>query len=430
MGLIKAVVGAIGGTLEDQWKDVVKCEDMGMDVLMVKQTTPTGQISKGSRIFVAPGQVAVIYDSGRILDATAEEGTYTFDQSTSPSFFSGNIGDVFREMWERFTFGGQPAKEQAVFFFNAKEILNNKFGTATPIMFQDWSHAIPNQMTGSLSPMGLNIRCYGKYTFRLDDMGVFMRNHAGTANVVKKNDIVEQMRTEVMASLQNVLNEMGNSQNRVPVLELPSYTDKIKKIMDENVYDEQLRARGIRIVGFAIESVSLDQASQDKIDRYEYSSNDMMQRGKIIDVMGTAASNPNGAAGGFMGVGMMNMGSGGLSGAAMQSAFNQQPQNPSQMQYDPYNQGGKAPQGGQAAGGIKCANCGNFFNGKFCPECGTAAPAPKVACKCPKCGTETTGKFCPECGTPIPTASAPKKCPKCGNDVTGKFCPECGTPME
>ena len=424
MGLIKQIVGAvggaIGGTLKDQWLDLIKCDNMDMETLMVKQTTKTGQISKGSRILVAPGQVAVIYDSGAVLDATAEEGVYTFDQSSSPSFFGGQFGPVFKEMWQRFTYGGTPAKEQAVFFFNIKEILDNKFGTATPIPFQDWSHAIPNQMTGSLSPMGVNVRCYGKYTFQLDDVAIFMRNHAGTANVVKKNHITEQMRSEVIAAFQNVLNEMGNSKHRVPVLELPSYTDEMKQVMDERVFDEPIRARGIRLVSFTVESVSLDDASQQKIDRYEYSSNSMMQQGKIIDVMETAAGNEGGAGNAFIGLGMMNAGTGGMTGGAMQNAWNNQGQ---QTNYDPYNQGGAA------AKGVPCPKCGTMITGKFCPDCGTPAPAPKPMMKCPKCGTESSGKFCPECGTPL-VAVGPKKCPKCGTEVTGKFCPECGTPVE
>ena len=420
MGLIKAIAGSIGGTLKDQWLDLIKCDNMDMETLMVKQTTKTGQISKGSRILVAPGQVAVIYDSGSVLDATAEEGVYTFDQSSSPSFFGGQFGPVFKEMWQRFTYGGTPAKEQAVFFFNIKEILDNKFGTATPIPFQDWSHAIPNQMTNSLSPMGVNVRCYGKYTFQLDDVAVFMRNHAGTANVVKKSHITEQMRSEVIAAFQNVLNEMGNSKHRVPVLELPSYTDEMKQVMDERVFDEPIRARGIRLVSFTVESVSLDDASQQKIDRYEYSSNSMMQQGKIIDVMETAAGNEGGAGNAFIGLGMMNAGTGGMTGGAMQNAWNNQGQ---QTNYDPYNQGGAA------AKGVPCPKCGTMITGKFCPECGTPAPAPKPMMKCPKCGTESSGKFCPECGTPL-VAVGPKKCPKCGTEVTGKFCPECGTPVE
>ena len=91
MGLIKAAISAVGGTFKDQWKDLISCEDMGNDILMVKKTTSTGQISKDSRIIVAPGQVAVIYDSGAILDATAEEGTYTFDQSIFTNFLCWTI---------------------------------------------------------------------------------------------------------------------------------------------------------------------------------------------------------------------------------------------------------------------------------------------------------------------------------------------------
>lgn len=420
MGLIKAIFGSVVGTLSDQWLDLIKCDNMDMDTLMVKQTTKTGQISKDSRIIVAPGQVAVIYDSGAVLDATAEEGVYTFDKSSSPSFFAGQFGEVFKEMWQRFTYGGTPAKEQAVFYFNIKEILDNKFGTATPIMFQDWSHAIPNQMTNSLSPMSVNVRCYGKYTFQLDDMGVFMRNHAGTANVVKKSDITEQMRTEVMAAFQNVLNEMGNSNHRVPVLELPSYTGEIKTTMDAKVFDEPIRKRGVKLVSFAIESVSLDEESQKKITEYEHNSNSYMQQGRILDVMEAAANNPNGAGTGFVGVGMANMGTGGLTGGLVQNTF---ANGGMQTNYDPYSQG-------QQDNAVTCPKCGTKFNSKFCPECGTPAPAPKAAKKCPKCGTESTGNFCPECGTPMPTDDAPKHCPNCGKEVTGKFCPDCGTPIQ
>ena len=72
MGLIKAAVGAIGSTLHDQWKDYIKCEDLGQDILMKRVSTSNGVISKNSAIQVSPGQIAVIFDSGRILDATAE----------------------------------------------------------------------------------------------------------------------------------------------------------------------------------------------------------------------------------------------------------------------------------------------------------------------------------------------------------------------
>ena len=121
MGLIKAAVGAVSSTFKDQWKEAIRCEDLGNDILMMKKTTPNGVISNKSTIIVGPGQCAVIYDNGRIIDATAEEGFYTFDSSSTPSFFAGQFGDVFKEMWQRFTYNGATAKQQAVFFFNTRK---------------------------------------------------------------------------------------------------------------------------------------------------------------------------------------------------------------------------------------------------------------------------------------------------------------------
>lgn len=379
MGLIKAAVSAATSTLKDQWLDYIKCENLDNDTLMVRKSTPNGVISKKSAIQVGPGQIAVIFESGKILDATAEEGIYTFDSSTSPSFFGGDFGKVFKEMWTRFKYNGGTSKEQAVFFINAKEIIDNKFGTPAPVPFQDYSHPIPNQMTNTLTPLRVEVKCFGKYTFKISDPAVFMREIAGTAEVYTKEEICEQMRSEVQASFQKVLNELGNQEHQAPVLELPSKADEIKEIMDEKVFDQKIRERGMSITGFVIESVTLDDESNKKIDSYEVSSNAYMQQGKMLDVMDNAAKNANGAATGMMGVGMFNM-----------------------------------------VGGN--TNIGN-------PTAASTMNLSEKGKKCPNCGTITTGKFCPECGTKIEVAG-PKKCPNCGIEVTGKFCPECGTKVE
>ena len=371
MGLIKAAVGAVGGTLHDQWKDYIRCEDLGNEILMKKVSTKNGIISKDSAIQVAPGQIAVIFDSGKILDATAEEGIYTFDQSSSPTFFAGQFGEVFKEMWGRFTYGGGVAKEQAVFYMNAKEIMDNKFGTPAPIPFQDWSHPIPNQMTGTMNPLRVEVKCFGKYTFKISDPCTFMSKIAGTADEYRKEDLCEQMRSEVIGAFQNVLNELGNSAHKVPVLELPSSTDEIKQTMDEKVFDQPIRDRGISLVGFVVESVTLDDESNKKIDNYELSSNSFMQQGTLTgayaDAVRDAANNPNGAANGFMGVGMMNMASGGMIGATTQGAF----QNKGVTAQDLAGNDSASDAAPTGEGSNFCPNCGKPVNGaKFCPNCG------------------------------------------------------------
>ena len=407
MGLIKAAASAIGSTLQDQWKEAIRCEDLGNEILMKKKTTPTGVITNKSTIIVAPGQCAVIYDNGRILDATAEDGFYTFDTSSSPSFFAGQFGAVFKEMWQRFTYNGATAKEQCVFFFNIKEIIKNKFGTPAPVPYSDWSHAIPNEMTGEITPLGLKVKCFGTYTFRIVNPAVFMSNIAGTADEYRVSELVEQIRSEVVAVFQNVLNELGTSVHKVPVYNLPSQTDEIKQMMDEKVFDEPVRRRGLQIEVFAVESVTLDPDSERKIEEYEHNSNSRMQQGRVLDVMEKAASNANGAANGFMG------------NSVMQNAFNPaqtayQPQNVNPQQPDaPAQEPTPAPEAPaqepveetvapaqNATNGWVCPTCGNTVTGKFCGECGTKKPEGNV---CPNCGAAVKegAKFCGECGTKL-----------------------------
>lgn len=402
MGLIKAVSGAIGSTFKDQWKEAIRCEDLGNDILMIKKTTPNGVISNKSTIIVGPGQCAIIYDNGRVIDATAEEGVYTLDDSSTPSFFAGQFGAVFKEMWQRFTYNGATAKEQAVFFFNIKEIIDNKFGTPAPVPFQDWSHPIPNQMTGQMLPLRVEVKCFGKYTFKIINPALFMNEISGIADIYRKTQLIEQMRSEVISSFQNILNELGNSNYKVPVLELPSQTDEIKELMDQKIFDESIRRRGISILGFAVESVTLDDESEKKIDSYELSSNAYMQQGTLVNAYSNAvqdaAKNTNGATNGFVGVGMMNMSSAGvISGATTgpwQNTENSVAREQETTKVEP------AEDNLVKLDSWQCPNCKKEVTGNFCSQCGAKKTTERF---CSNCGKKVSNdaKFCTECGNKL-----------------------------
>ena len=395
MGLIKATTSAIGSTMHDQWKEAIRCEDMTNDILMVKQTTPTGVITNKSTIIVAPGQCAIIYDNGKVIDATAEEGIYTFDTSSSPSFFAGQFGAVFKEMWQRFTYDGTSAKQQAVFFFNIKEIVDNKFGTATPIPFQDWSHPIPNQMTNTITPLSVQIKCYGTYTFFIENPALFMSKLAGIAQIYKKQQLIEQLRSEVMAVFQNIVNELGDSKHKIPVLEMPSQTDEIREMMDEKVFDEPMRQRGLKINCFAIESVTLDEESKQKIDDYELSSNNYMQQGKMVgaysEAIKSAAENQAGSMNGFMGIGMMNMATGNIVGNATSSSWQSTENSHRDLQKETKT---------QQPDEWNCICGAQKQKGKFCMQCGKKKPEEK---QCPICKNKVPNdaKFCSHCGNQL-----------------------------
>lgn len=415
MGLIKAATGAIGSTLKDQWKEAIRCENMNNDILMVKKTTPTGVITNKSTIIVAPGQCAIIYDNGKVIDATAEEGVFEFDTSSSPSFFAGQFGATFKEMWQRFTYNGATAKEQAVFFFNTKEILDNKFGTASPIPFQDWSHPIPNQMTNTITPLRVQIKCFGKYTFKISNPAVFMQELAGTANIYTKDKVVEQVRAEVIAVFQNLVNELGSEKYKVPVLEMPSQTDEIRQMMDEMVFDEPVRRRGLSIVAFAVESVTLDEESAKKIDQYELSSNAYMQQGRLVDAYAdavqSAAENKSGSMNGFMGIGMMNMATNGMVGGATTGPWNSQNVANSTVDMSKLQPENEQTQENKTV--IATTTEETLTNDEWLCEC----------------GAKNDGKFCGNCGK---QKQGKKQCPNCKimNEQTDKFCTQCGTKLD
>lgn len=411
MGLIKAAASAVGSTFHDQWKEALRCEEMGQEILMKKVTTPNGVISNGSTIIVAPGQCAIIYDNGRVIEATAEEGIYTFDSSSTPSFFAGQFGAVFKEMWQRFTYNGASAKQQAVFFFNIHEVPGATFGTSNPLDFSDWTRKIPNAMCpGTFQPLLVSIKCHGTYTIQITDPALFMQEIAGTADVFKTEDLVGieskwgmQMRSEAEEVLSEVIQELGTEEKPISVEKLGALRSEIKDVIAERDFKQGVEKRGIKIVNFNLKGVTLTEEAKTAVKDYQLASNSMMQQGKLVgsyaNAVEGAANNANGAANGFMGIGMMNMASNGIVGGAAAGPWTNQTAGSVASPAEPkVNQVVTAQ---PVADEWECPNCKIKCNGKFCAECGTKKPEIPQVKKCSNCGTvlEANQKFCPECGT-------------------------------
>ncbi len=427
MGLIKAAVGAIGSTLHDQWKEALRCEEMGTEILMKKVTTSNGVISNGSTVIVAPGQCAIIFDNGRIIDATAEEGIYTFDSSSTPSFFAGQFGPVFKEMWQRFTYNGATAKQQAVFFFNLHEIPGATFGTSSPLDFSDWSRPTPNQMCpGTFQPLLVSIKCHGTYTLKIENPALFMQEIAGTADEFRVDELTSmntswgmQLKSEAEEVFSEVVQELGTQQEPIPVEKLGALRTEIKDVIEKRDFKQGCAGRGIKIVNFNIKGVAVTDDSKQAIKQYQLASNSMMQQGTLVgayaNAVQDAANNSNGAANGFMGIGMMNMASNGMMGAVTQGPW----QNTQGAVATPA-QGTTVNTKPQQQEQAEPANT---------PKEEIVKPQTNTKWMCPNCQKEVESKFCSDCGAKRPEA---RNCSKCGYSLKpgNKFCPECGNPVE
>ena len=431
MGLIKAGIGALGGTLADQWKEFFYCDALSTDVLMKKgQKRTSGRssntkgedniISNGSVIAVADGQCMIIVEQGKVVEVCAEPGEFTYDSSTEPSIFSGSLGssilDTFKTIGKRFAYGGDTGKDQRVYYFNTKEILGNKFGTKTPIMFEVASKALSFSKT-------VGIRCNGIYSYEISNPLIFYTNVCGNeAEEYTRDRIDETLKTEFISALQPAFAALAELELRPA--QIPGKVNELKKAMNDALKLEWEESRGITVGKIALNPISLAdedmKAIKDMEDALLMGSNSFMMAGRMTnasaDAMTAAANNSAGAMTGFMGLGMAGGAMGGGFNAA-QNFYNMGMQQQQQQQA----QQAAAP----AADGWKCA-CGATATGKFCPECGAKKPEPKVegGWKC-ACGATPTGKFCPECGAPKPAEAEGWTC-SCGAVNKGKFCPNCG----
>ena len=441
MGLIKAGIGALGGTLADQWKEFFYCEALPNDVLMRKgEKRVSGRssntkgndniISNGSGIAVADGQCMIIVEQGKIVEVCAEPGEFTYDSSTEPSIFAGSLGesikDTFRAIGKRFAYGGDTGKDQRVYYFNTKEILNNKFGTPSPIIFEVVNKRIGISRT-------VQVRCNGVYTYVISDPLLFYTRLCGNVeSEFTRDQIDDQLKTEFIDALQPALGALAEQELRPA--QIPAKANELKAAMNEALKQEWIDNRGISVGKIALNPITLTDADMKKINEMEdaatVGSNAFMMAGRMTnataDTMQTAAGNSAGAMTGFMGMGMVGMGGQGGFGAA-QNLYNmgvQQQQAAQAQQPAP-----AAP----AQDGWKCS-CGATATGKFCPECGSPKPADAEGWTC-SCGTVNKGKFCQNCGAKKPAGVPQYKCDKCGWEpekgaTPPKFCPECGDPFD
>ena len=79
MGFIKSIQTTIGSQFDDSFKEVIKLENKDKNLLIKKVTTERGIITDKSRLFVEPGECAILVDNGAIKDIVTEPGMYFMD---------------------------------------------------------------------------------------------------------------------------------------------------------------------------------------------------------------------------------------------------------------------------------------------------------------------------------------------------------------
>jgi len=441
MGLIRAVAGAIGGTLADQWLEFFYCDSLAENVMVTKgQKRVSGRssntrgedniISNGSGIAVADGQCMIIVEQGKIVDYCAEPGQFTFTSGGEPSIFAGgglgaNLLASLMSAFDRLKYGGSPGKDARVYYFNTKELIGNKYGTPSPVPFR-----VVDQNIGL--DIDIAIRCFGEYSYKIVNPILFYANVSGNvADSYKRETIDGQLKTELMTALQPAFAKISAMGIRYSML--PGHTMELADALNEVLTAKWRDLRGLEIVSFGVSSVSASKEDEDMIKELQRTAvmrNPTMAAATLVgaqaDAMRAAGSNEGGAMMGFMGLGMAQQ-AGGMNAQNLFAMGQQQqpmPQEPA-----------PAPAPAAAPANSWTCSCGTVNTGNFCSECAKPKPQPQAEGWTCSCGAVNTGKFCSECAKPKPSGVPQYKCDKCGWEPPDKanppkFCPECGDPFD
>ena len=379
MGLIRAALSAATSNLADQWKEFFYCDSMGKEVLMtrgIKRTSGLSSnrygndnvITNGSGIAVADGQCMIIVDQGKIVELCAEPGEYTFDQSSEPTVFMGDLKQSIMEsldnMLKRLSFGGDAAHDQRVYYFNTKEIIDNKFGTPNPVPFR-----LVDDRLGL--DIDVSVRCAGVYSYKITDPVLFYMNVCGNVpREYRREELDTQLKAEFISALQPCFGKI--SQKGIRPNELVNHVDELAESMNEVLSAKWAETRGIDVISVAISTVSIPEEDQKMLKELQKAAalKDPTLAAAALaaakaDAMKAAAANESGAVTGFMGMGMA-MNSDGTNAAdlyAMGTKAAPQPE---------VNAAQAAETVAQATGAVNfCPNCGQKLDGaKFCPNCG------------------------------------------------------------
>jgi len=374
MGLIKALTSSVGSTLGDQFKEFVTCPTIENNVMIVRGTVQHGEgnknpsegvISNGSAIAVPEGMAMMIVENGKIVEFSSEPGTYTWNTSTEPSIFAGNLGESikqsFKTLGSRITFGGQTAKDQRVYYVNIKTMPNNLFGSQQP-------ETIYDPVYGSVE-----ITYNGEYALKVVDPIVLIQSVVGSnpKDLLTFDDIFggsgqnilkSRFAQKVSEAIANIMESENISFNRIQSKK-SLVTEEMNKILDEEwkqkygleIEDVSLRINASEESLKIIREVDADVSKTTRMGQVYSNNMTGTMAAASAEAMKNASKNENGAMMGFAGLNMASN-----AGANMMGVVSNMPQNNNNNN----NGNGDIPN--------FCPNCGTKTNGaKFCSSCGT-----------------------------------------------------------
>lgn len=389
MGLIKALTNAVSTAVGDQFKEYVTCPQVGNDILIVKGVVQHGEgnnnpsenvISNGSKIVIPQGWAMMLVDNGKV-EFSSEAGEYIYDNSSEPSIFYGGLGkgivDTFKNIGNRFTFGGQTARDQRVYYINLLNVTGNKFGSSSPKDIYDETYQMSIKMT-----------FYGSFAYKVDDpitlvgtvIGANPRDRV-TFNEVFGDQFKGEFNEQMHKALTNIMAE-----KKIRYSQIGAYGSDISDQMNAILSEKWGSKFGVLITEVSMENIGTTDEYTKIIRDMEAKVNETRMMGQAYsnnmagtmaaataEAMKNASSNEGGALMGFAGFNMsQNAGANVMNTVAGMAPQTETPAAPAEPVVAGAVVTPEAPAAGNGAIPNFCPNCGTKTSGtNFCGNCGT-----------------------------------------------------------
>ena len=336
MGVFKAFSAAAKGALEDQWLEAFTCDALPVETLVQRgcrmqsdRSANHGSdnvISPGSAILVPDGASAIVTEMGKIIDCFETPGEHTFAGEKARGVFGGGgVAGMLRDVGERFSYGGDAAIVQRVYFVNTKEIPDNLFSFTSGVRLYD---------SGTKLDMDARVSASGTYSYRITDPVAFYKNVSGNVQgTYSRTELHDQMHAELVSAFLPALAEV--CAGGVRPHELPACTETFAAAAQRICSERWKTLRGIEVFSLAIGSLTVVPQDMQTVQQ--------TQRAKALTDPALAAATLTAAQ-----ADAMQRAAGNAAGSMLGAALLANAANPS----------------------VWCCACGKWTSGKFCEHCG------------------------------------------------------------
>ena len=284
---------SLGSFIRKQFIDIIQYTEDVDGVLAYRFPMQDFEIQYGAQLTVRESQAALFVNEGRIADQFGP-GLYTLTTHTLPVM-------TYLENWDKLF--ESPFKSD-VYFFSTRLQINRKWGTPNPVTIRDKEFG------------AVRLRAFGIYSYKISDPKAFHKTISGTRSIYTVDDLDEQLRNTIVASISDMFAESG-----VAFLDMAANQDEFGTRMKTKL-DAVFAGYGLSLDAFNVQNISLPEELQKFLD--QKIGMDVLGDMRRLTQFETAQSIPIAAAneGGVAGVGA-SLGAGMTIAQSMKDAMQQ-----------------------------------------------------------------------------------------------------------